>query len=89
MVNDTLSLDAPESFSCIVEIPKGSRNKYEFDHERHVIRLDRFLFVSVVYPTVYKQLENKHVDIEGWYSREDAIREIEASRARYRDEDSH
>jgi inorganic pyrophosphatase len=43
----------PESFPCIVEIPKGSRNKYEFDHERQVIRLDRFLFASVVYPTDY------------------------------------
>ncbi len=36
-----------------VEIPKGSRNKYEYDHERDVIRLDRFLFSSVVYPTDY------------------------------------
>ena len=42
-----------ESFFCIVEIPKGSRNKYEFDHEHNVIRLDRFLFSSVVYPTDY------------------------------------
>jgi inorganic pyrophosphatase len=41
----------PESFACIVEIPKGSRNKHEFDHERHVIKLDRFLFASVVYPS--------------------------------------
>ena len=44
---------ADESFECIVEIPKGSRNKYEFDHERDVIKLDRFLFSSVVYPTDY------------------------------------
>jgi inorganic pyrophosphatase len=50
-VNDTRSPDLPESFACIVEIPKGSRNEDEFDHERHVIRLDRFLFASVVYPT--------------------------------------
>ena len=42
-----------ESFLCIVEIPKGSRNKYEYDHEHDVIRLDRFLFSSVVYPTDY------------------------------------
>ena len=32
-MNDTLSRGVAESFSCIVEIPKGSRNKYEFDHE--------------------------------------------------------
>jgi inorganic pyrophosphatase len=42
-----------ESFTCIVEIPKGSRNKYEYDHETGRIRLDRFLFSSVVYPTDY------------------------------------
>src|SRR4051794_2811216 len=36
-----------------VEIPKGSRNKYEFDPELGAIRLDRFLFSSVVYPTDY------------------------------------
>src|SRR6185436_5830264 len=43
----------PDSFYCIVEIPKGSRNKYEFDHEHNVIKLDRFLFSSMVYPTDY------------------------------------
>jgi inorganic pyrophosphatase len=44
---------ADDSFFCIVEIPKGSRNKYEYDHEHDVIKLDRFLFSSVVYPTDY------------------------------------
>jgi inorganic pyrophosphatase len=156
-------------FDCVVEIPKGSRNKYEYDHVRDVIKLDRFLFSSVVYPTdygfipdtlsldgdpldvmvcvseptfpgclivvkpiallrmeddaglddkvlavpltdpgwnrlqgldevpdqlqneithffkVYKQLENKKVEVEGWFSREDAIGEIEASRARFKE----
>ena len=38
---------------CLVEIPKGSRNKYEWDEDLHAIRLDRFLFASVVYPTDY------------------------------------
>lgn len=37
----------------VVEIPKGSRNKYEFDHERHVIRLDRRLFSATTYPADY------------------------------------
>jgi inorganic pyrophosphatase len=44
---------ADASFACIVEIPKGSRNKYEWDHVRETIVLDRFLFSSVVYPTDY------------------------------------
>ena len=42
-----------EPLLCLVEIPKGSRNKYEYDHERDVIMLDRFLFSSMVYPTDY------------------------------------
>jgi inorganic pyrophosphatase len=37
----------------LVEIPKGSRNKYEWDEELKAIKLDRFLFSSVVYPTDY------------------------------------
>ena len=36
------------SVTVIVEIPKGSRNKYEYDHEAHAIKLDRFLYSSVV-----------------------------------------
>ena len=38
---------------CLVEIPKGSRNKYTWDPELGGIKLDRFLFSSVVYPTDY------------------------------------
>jgi inorganic pyrophosphatase len=37
----------------MVEIPRGSRNKYEYDHENHVIRLDRRLFSATVYPADY------------------------------------
>jgi inorganic pyrophosphatase len=160
---------ADDTFSCIVEIPKGSRNKYEWDHERDQLVLDRFLFSSVVYPTdygfipetlgrdtdpldvmvcvseatvpgcmidvkpialfrmeddkgiddkvlcvplhdpgwngmekledlsnqlrdeiahffsIYKDLEQKAVKVDGWYSREDAIEEIRASRERFRE----
>ena len=43
----------PERVHCLVEIPKGSRNKYEWDDELKAIKLDRFLFSSVVYPTDY------------------------------------
>jgi len=41
------------SLHCFVEIPKGSRNKYEYDEALGAIKLDRFLFSSVVYPTDY------------------------------------
>jgi inorganic pyrophosphatase len=36
-----------------VEIPRGSRNKYEFDEETRQFHLDRVLFSSVHYPTDY------------------------------------
>jgi inorganic pyrophosphatase len=39
--------------TCIIEIPKGSRNKYEYDPELEGIKLDRFISASVVYPTDY------------------------------------
>ena len=42
-----------EPVHCLVEIPKGSRNKYTWDEELGGIKLDRFLFTSVVYPTDY------------------------------------
>jgi inorganic pyrophosphatase len=38
---------------CIVEIPKGSRNKYEYDPDYGGIKFDRFVSASVVYPTDY------------------------------------
>ncbi len=164
---------AEDSFSCIVEIPKGSRNKYEYDHERDALVLDRFLFSSFVYPTdygfipdtlaladdpldvmvcvseptfpgcmidvkpialfrmeddkgvddkvlavplsdpgwnsmekledlpkqlrdeiahffsIYKDLEQKAVKVDGWYPREDAVKEIEESRKRFRKSGDH
>jgi inorganic pyrophosphatase len=42
-----------QTLHCVVEIPRGSRNKYEWDEELQALRLDRFLFSSVVYPTDY------------------------------------
>jgi inorganic pyrophosphatase len=156
-----------EPLTAIVEIPKGSRNKYEYDHDLGAIKLDRFLFSSMVYPTdygfipdtlaqdgdaldamvcvseptfpgcvisvkpialfkmeddkgiddkilcvplsdpawntletlddipqqlqdeiahffsVYKDLEQKKVRVEGWFSREEAIEEIHAARERH------
>ena len=156
--------------NILVEIPKGSRNKYEWDDELQAIKLDRFLFSSVVYPTdygfipetcaedgdeldamvcvteptfpgcvipvkavglfrmtddgkqddkilciphhdpnwnvidtlddlpdslrneiehffsIYKQPEGKTVEVDGWYSREQALEEIERARGRFADQ---
>jgi inorganic pyrophosphatase len=41
----------------VVEIPKGSRNKYELDHETGQIILDRMLFTSMQYPADYGFIE--------------------------------
>jgi inorganic pyrophosphatase len=158
---------AGEHLEVYIEIPKGSRNKYEYDHHSNALKLDRFLFSSVVYPTdygfipetlsldgdpldvmvcvseptfpgctidvkpialfkmeddkgiddkvlcvpvsdptwnileklddlpqqlqdeiahffsIYKDLERKSVRVDGWYSRETALQEIEESRRRF------
>jgi inorganic pyrophosphatase len=164
------SVPVPDNaFVAYIEIPKGSRNKYEYDEEVGAVVLDRFLFSSMVYPTdygfipdtlgqdedpldamvlvseptfpgciievkafalfrmeddkgiddkvlcvpltdpawntletledvpnqlrdeiahffsVYKDLEQKKVNVDGWYSREDALEEIDASRKRCRE----
>jgi inorganic pyrophosphatase len=41
----------------VVEVPKGSRNKYEMDHGIGAIRLDRDLSTAVRYPTDYGFIE--------------------------------
>lgn len=41
----------------MIEIPKGSRNKYEYDEERKRIRFDRLLFSPVHYPADYGFIE--------------------------------
>jgi inorganic pyrophosphatase len=43
----------PDAYVVIVEIPTGSRNKYEYDHETGAIFLDRRLFTATRYPTDY------------------------------------
>lgn len=159
--------DAADPVACFIEIPKGSRNKYEWDPDLGAIKLDRLLFSSIVYPmdygfipetlaedgdeldvlvcvaeatfpgcmivakpialfrmtdegendhkilcvpvddpswsglesledlpksladeithffSVYKDLEQKKTAVEGWFSREEALEEIEASRKRF------
>ena len=162
-----------EQLTVYIEIPRGSRNKYEYDHEANALKLDRFLFSSVVYPldygfipdtlsldgdpldvmvcvseptfpgcmidvkpialfkmeddkgiddkvicvpisdptwnqlekledlpqqlrneiqhffSIYKDLEQKKVRVDGWYSREDALAEIGESYKRFQDQAPH
>ena len=45
-------------YAAIIEIPKGSRNKYEVDHETGRVFLDRVLYTTFVYPTDYGFFED-------------------------------
>ena len=44
---------APEEFTALIEIPKGSRVKYELDKETGLLKVDRILYSAVVYPANY------------------------------------
>jgi len=45
-------------FDVVIEIPKGSRNKYEVDHDTGRVKLDRYLYTAMGYPTDYGFIEN-------------------------------
>jgi inorganic pyrophosphatase len=46
----------------VVEIPKGSRNKYEMDKESGRVYLDRMLFTATRYPADYGYIPETHAD---------------------------
>ena len=45
---------AEDTVDVVVEIPKGSRNKYEFDPEHGCMRLDRCLLSANTFPADYR-----------------------------------
>ena len=45
-------------FDVFIEIPKGTRNKYELDHKTGRLRLDRTLFTATQYPSDYGFIED-------------------------------
>ena len=45
-------------FDVIIEIPKGSRNKYEVDHKTGRVHLDRYLYTSFGYPADYGYVDD-------------------------------
>lgn len=47
------NLDKLDTIEVLIEIPKGSRNKYEYDKDRKTIVFDRMLFSAVHYPSDY------------------------------------
>ncbi len=53
LLNARIGKHAPESFNAIIEIPRGSTNKYEIDQETGLVRLDRVLYSPLFYPFDY------------------------------------
>ncbi|SKB75258.1 inorganic pyrophosphatase [Salegentibacter holothuriorum] len=47
-----------DSFDVLIEIPKGSRNKYEYDFKLKKVRYDRMIFSSMMYPADYGFIPN-------------------------------
>jgi len=45
--------DAPNEFSVVIEVPKNSKVKYELDKDTGLLKVDRILYSSVVYPENY------------------------------------
>ena len=54
--------DAPEVFNTIIEIPQGCKVKYELDKESGLLRVDRILYSSVVYPANYGFIPRSYAD---------------------------
>ena len=54
--------NAPEIVNSIIEIPKGSKGKYELDKESGLLRLDRVLFSAVYYPVNYGFIPKTYCD---------------------------
>jgi len=50
--------DAPEIVNAVVEIPTGSRIKYEIDHETGLVHVDRVLYSPFHYPAEYGFIPN-------------------------------
>ncbi len=53
---------SPESFIAVIEIEKGSKNKYELDKETGHILLDRILYTSTHYPANYGFIPRTYAD---------------------------
>ena len=52
----------PTDFTAVIEIPKGSKKKYELDKETGLIKLDRILYTSTHYPANYGFIPRSYGD---------------------------
>src|SRR3989344_4482279 len=53
LLDITIGDDSPDFFNVVIEIPRGSRDKYEFDDKTGVFKLDRVLPSPLYYPAAY------------------------------------
>ena len=65
-MNPWLDVALPESveapFPALIEIPRGSRNKYEIDKETGLLKVDRVLYSAVYYPANYGFIPRTYCD---------------------------
>jgi len=54
--------DIPNVINAVIEIPKGSSNKYEYDKKYNIFRLDRTLYSPVHYPGAYGFVPQTHAE---------------------------
>lgn len=63
LLNAKIGPNAPVSFNTVIEIPRGSTNKYEVDTETGLVMLDRVLYSPLFYPFDYGYIpETKYLD---------------------------
>jgi inorganic pyrophosphatase len=62
--NLTTGPKAPEIVYAVIEVPKGSRNKYEYSKKAGVIKLDRVLYSPLHYPGDYGFMPQSYFDDE-------------------------
>lgn len=53
---------SPEDFMAVIEIPAGSKKKYELDKRTGILRLDRILYTSTHYPANYGFIPRTYAD---------------------------
>lgn len=58
----SVGVDAPNIFNAVIEIPRGSKVKYELDKKTGLIVVDRVLYSSVVYPHNYGFIPQTYCD---------------------------
>jgi len=60
LLNAKIGPGAPEVFNTVIEIPRGSTNKYEVDADTGLIHLDRVLYSPLFYPFDYGYIPQTH-----------------------------